>query len=422
MALTLRVTRHNKITVTPPIVARFGASGGSIGRSPANDLCLPDPDRWVSSRHAELRYRGGDYYVVDISTNGTLLNAADKRLERGAEVRLANGDTIGICGYEIQVAIDNQAVPAQARPAVSARAAGLGGATIIERRAGASTLPPAQIPRPANRPPSRPQHPPAQPPAAPQARPPQHRASPPLAEQTRMITRAELIRAMPALSDDGRSSAPAADGQTLLNAFFAGLGCKIPTSNADEQQRMLRHAGDLLRTLANGLVEVLKVRSNFKSELRLEMTTIQSSENNPFKFSLDLEQTLVRILAEPEGSAVMLPPVEAARSACADINDHQQAVIHGLRTLLRSVLQELNPKQIEQETPRSGAIEERLNPAAQKARAWELYVETFDRLYEEIREDALRRFDRAFADGYESYTRQRRRERGIVGNRRGGRG
>jgi type VI secretion system protein ImpI len=416
MALTLRVIRHNKAAVNPPIIARFGGDGGSIGRAPENDLCLPDPDRWVSSRHAKLRFREGHYYVVDVSTNGTLLNAADNRLVPGSEVRLANGDTLGICGYEIQVSIDNSPLPdkSRARAPGPADPATLGGPTIIERRPEASTMPPAKIPTPANRQP---------PPKPADLRDHQRGAtsSPGAATggHTQIISRAEMLQQPPVLTGEAQVGATPSTDNDLLDAFFEGLGCRIQTADPMEQRRTLRHAGQLLRTLSQGLIEVLKVRSDFKNELRLEMTTIQHSENNPFKFSLDLDETLERILREPEGSSRMLPPVEAAASASADLKDHQQAVIHGLRTLLRAVLQELDPDAIEQETPKSGAIEERLNPAARKARAWDHYVATFKQLHEEVREDALRRFDRGFADGYESYSQRRRTERGIIGKRRG---
>ncbi len=415
MALTLRVIRHNKAAINPPIIARFGAGDGSIGRSPENDLCLPDPDRWVSSRHAKLTFRDGAYYVVDVSTNGTLLNAADNRLVRDSAVRLANGDMLGICGYEIQVSIDNHALPEKspARAPGVADPASLGGPTMIERRPEASTMPPAQIPRPANRQPPTP----AEPRDAVRTSPPS--VPVPAGTHTQLINRAELLPQRPAVA---LATAPGADPtseQRLFDAFVEGLGCRIQATDQAEQQRIFQNAGQLLRTFSQGLVEVLKVRSHFKNELRLEMTTIQHSENNPFKFSLDLEETLERILREPEGNSRMLPPVEAAASACADLKDHQQAIIHGLRTLLRAVLQELDPDAIEQETPKSGVIEERLNPAARKARAWDHYVATFKQLHEEVREDALRRFDRGFADGYESYTRRCRTERGIVGKRRG---
>lgn len=425
MALTLRVIRHNKAALNPPIIARFDESGGSIGRSLENNLCLPDPDRWVSGRHAKVTFREGNYYVVDISTNGTSLNAEDNRLMRGAEVRLGNGDTLGICGYEILVSIDDQ--PALSRSssqyAVGAAAATPNDASVIDFRPGAASAPPVQLPRPENREAPRTASPSSQlqestglPYAARKPSPASRESA---GSQTRVISRAELFGHPPAPSGPSPSSDSPVSDQCLFHAFLQGLGCRVQSADLAEQQRILQNAGELLHTLAQGLIDVLKVRSAFKNALRLEITTIQDSENNPFKFALDVEQTLERILREPDGNSSMLPPVKAAASAFADLNDHQQAVIHGLRTLLRAVLQELDPARIEQETPRSGALEERLNPAARKARARDLYVTTFKRLHDEVRDDALRRFDRAFADGYESHVHRRKAERGMIGKRRG---
>jgi hypothetical protein len=47
----------------------------SIGRDPDNAVMIPDPR--VSSRHARLVRRGGQWWIEDLgSTNGTLVNGA----------------------------------------------------------------------------------------------------------------------------------------------------------------------------------------------------------------------------------------------------------------------------------------------------------------------------------------------------------
>jgi predicted component of type VI protein secretion system len=74
MALTLRVTSFHSQALGADSTRVFGAQGGAIGRALDNDWVLPDPDKFVSSHHAQIFCRGGTYALRDTSTNGTFLN------------------------------------------------------------------------------------------------------------------------------------------------------------------------------------------------------------------------------------------------------------------------------------------------------------------------------------------------------------
>jgi hypothetical protein len=64
----------------------------TIGRSPGCGVSLPD-DTFVSSVHARVFLRSGDYHLEDLgSTNGTFLN--DTKV--GAAVRLRPGDSVRV--------------------------------------------------------------------------------------------------------------------------------------------------------------------------------------------------------------------------------------------------------------------------------------------------------------------------------------
>lgn len=59
-----------------------------IGRSKRSDVVINDPN--ISRRHAELRLRGNDYFIVDLdSTNGVEING--KKVKTGS---LKNGDVL----------------------------------------------------------------------------------------------------------------------------------------------------------------------------------------------------------------------------------------------------------------------------------------------------------------------------------------
>ena len=81
----------------------FDERGGSIGRLDTNDWALPDPDRWVSSKHAMVRFQSGAFCLEDVSTNGTFLNEPDRPVSKTEPVRLKDGDRLFIGDYEILV-------------------------------------------------------------------------------------------------------------------------------------------------------------------------------------------------------------------------------------------------------------------------------------------------------------------------------
>ena len=110
MALRLEITSKQKRALGERAVKEFGVDGGVIGRSLESDWVLPDPERFVSSRHASIDFRSGSYYIVDTSTNGVYVNEEDVPVGRGNPQRLFNGDRLRVGDYEIEVIIDEDAM------------------------------------------------------------------------------------------------------------------------------------------------------------------------------------------------------------------------------------------------------------------------------------------------------------------------
>ncbi len=77
----------------------------TIGRGPANDLVLPDPERMLSKSHCVIEDQGGNVVVVDLSTNGTFLNYAKIPLGP-VPTPLNNGDVLTLGAFELVVAIN----------------------------------------------------------------------------------------------------------------------------------------------------------------------------------------------------------------------------------------------------------------------------------------------------------------------------
>ncbi|MFK7837098.1 MAG: type VI secretion system-associated FHA domain protein TagH [Sulfitobacter sp.] len=81
-------------------------TGGSLslGRGPANDVVLPDPERQLSKNHCVIEDHGGNIVVVDFSTNGTFLNYSKTPLGR-TQTPINNGDILSLGTYELLVEI-----------------------------------------------------------------------------------------------------------------------------------------------------------------------------------------------------------------------------------------------------------------------------------------------------------------------------
>ena len=98
MELVVRALRCPPPDQPQAINARFGASGGRIGRSNTCSLPLPSPDRYISREHLEIRCRDGRYSLKVISrVNGCSVN--DNAVPPGSAVELSNGDRIQLGDY-----------------------------------------------------------------------------------------------------------------------------------------------------------------------------------------------------------------------------------------------------------------------------------------------------------------------------------
>jgi type VI secretion system protein len=106
VALRLAIISEAEGTLGEPASALFGTAGGTIGRSHDNDWVLPDPDRYLSSHHARIRYRNGGYIIEDTSTNGLFLNDGVDPVGRLGPQPLRHGDTLRLGPYKIKVTDD----------------------------------------------------------------------------------------------------------------------------------------------------------------------------------------------------------------------------------------------------------------------------------------------------------------------------
>jgi len=101
MPLTLRFQSSGRIPGRGDPV-RMRGRNLTVGRGPANDLVLPDPDRTISTRHLVIEEQGDRIVVLDLSSNGTFLNYGKVPLG-AAPTKINDGDVLCIGPYELVV-------------------------------------------------------------------------------------------------------------------------------------------------------------------------------------------------------------------------------------------------------------------------------------------------------------------------------
>src|SRR5882724_7383180 len=113
MTLTLQIENETSFPDGGPLsVSIKGRRGLDIGRDPYLDWTLPDPSRFISGKHCEVRWHDGAYWLHDISTNGTFLYGADSRLK--APHMLRDGDRFSVGHYIVVAAVDDSGAAPEA--------------------------------------------------------------------------------------------------------------------------------------------------------------------------------------------------------------------------------------------------------------------------------------------------------------------
>jgi FHA domain-containing protein len=104
MVLLMRAVSFKGRPVMPELSARFEEGGGTIGRGQNNALVLPDPERYISRIHATVSFQAGGFIITDNGTkNPVVLNG--RMLGQGSQAKLADGDTVKIGDYLLEVSL-----------------------------------------------------------------------------------------------------------------------------------------------------------------------------------------------------------------------------------------------------------------------------------------------------------------------------
>ena len=102
MILTLLAVSLNDQALSRPITARFDSRGGTIGRADHSTMALPDPERVISRKQAEVVFMGDGYMIRNLGAANPI-TVAGRPLAQGETALLRDADEVGIGSYRLRV-------------------------------------------------------------------------------------------------------------------------------------------------------------------------------------------------------------------------------------------------------------------------------------------------------------------------------
>ncbi len=385
MPLELKIVSEHADLVGDDAVREFHDDGGTIGRSLQNDWILPDPDRFISGRHAAIDFKGGIYYLVDTSSNGVYINNEMEPIGKGNPRRLFDGDTLRMGDFQFRVAVDcgeSLVMPMEEKvnlmpnnteqfvDEVSLRT----GMKLLdeEELTGDDEFQSALFGSP------------------------EEKADPEPEVEVEVEVKAELE----VDKDTASSESAEVTAEDLFDSFLDGLGInRVELHPSMDRAEMMLTAGQVLREFVRGTTDLLSSRANLKNTFRLDQTTVLPRHNNPMKFSENTTDLLKQLLIGGEGD--YLGAKDSVREVCKDLINHQNAFLDAMNSAFIDFADRFEPEELQDGFDRTlgGGLLSFMN----KSKYWSLYRD----IYPIITEKGGGRFPQMFGEEFvKAYERQ----------------
>lgn len=362
----------------------FKQAGGVIGRAEECDWVIPDRKRVLSSRHAEVSYRDGAFYLTDTSSNGVQLKDTGASLRKGEAQRIEHGSVYCLGDFEIRARLIRD-------PSIFEGDIGLAqpAGSIIPDDAFLDLDPMAALDQQERvyaevddltaiiRP---------------QTTQAQQRDYAQIDEENLLVP--ELVMPTPPV-EPKRPPEPERLPPTFWEKFSDALGVKLDDLDDDAREALALQAAKLLKQSVGNLQQALRTRSELKNEMRLALTTVQSAGNNPLKHTADSGEALHALLRG--GKAGQLSAEQSISRSFRDLQAHQVALLAASRAAAKGMFEQLSPEQLVVRFEREGRkpliatagsrwrAYRRLHTALEQNDEWgdRLFARDFARTYEE---------------------------------------
>ena len=404
MTLRLSVVSEHGMRLGTRSSRVFGVHGGSIGRGSDNEWILPDPERYLSAKHARIDFRKGSYVLVDTSSNGTYVNGAQVPLGKYHDYQLKDGDYVRLGEYEMLVSIDksNDFPPEEsAIVAYDGRAPSSAVKKSTANDLGAE-LDLSELLEPSNAAAVdsgvRPRNAYGQPLAPAEDAPEENEDA--SATPWHMMTRplkvegssAQAARAQPPMLFDG-------DLDAGLAAFCRGAGVDPRSIGPDARAAALQLAGQLLRESVIGLMDLNQNRAEFRNRFRITKPA-DDGPDSPLNLSRGVDEALVRLLTKLSTRA---GSVDAIRHNFREHKAQNVAAVAAMHAAFEEFLGRVDPKELEERFER--AAKRGVFGTQNKGKYWDLYAEMFGGLAQRPADGFPHLFVEAFAKAFEARLR-----------------
>jgi predicted component of type VI protein secretion system len=355
MALLLKITSDHRKVLGDDCERAFDGKGGIIGRSLQADWILPDPDRFISGRHAAIDFKGGMYYLADTSSNGVYVNDDSEPLGKGNPRRLFDGDKLRMGDFEFLVSIENGeslVMPPEEPTTVIPEDVGL---QVAEEplKSGIQMLDAEEITGDEEF---------------------QATLFGGRIEDAKTQANGEMVdqQQNPFTAPEEPKELSPAD---LVDALFEGMGISRSEIHPSvDALDVMRNAGNVLNEFITGIADLLKSRSSFKTVFRLEQTTTLPRHNNPLKLSEDVRTSVKQLLIGEEGE--YLGPVDSVKEVCRDLRFHHDAMLAAMNISLVEIANRFDPEELQENFDRTFK-KKSLFPIMDQLRYWRLYCDLY---------------------------------------------
>jgi len=375
MPLHLEIVSDHKDILGDDHIREFREDGGTIGRSLENDWILPDPERFLSGKHATVDCQSGSYYLADVSSNGVYLNDAIEPLGNGNPRRLFNGDRIRMGDFEFLVTLDEgedldmpppepmTVVPDHIEQVVDEESLRSDIKLLDEKEiSGTNVFEKALF----------------------------GKASEEETEKSEQVDNQPNPFAPPPSEKEQAH----VDAANLLDSFMKGLGIsRTEIHPSTDPLEVMENAGRVLKEFVDGTADLLASRTALKSLFRLDKTTMLPRHNNPLKLSENARDSMLQLLVGKEGE--YLAPVDAVREVCRDLKFHHDAVLEAMISAYQDFADRFDPDELKQNFDRTlngKPLMKKMN----QLKYWQLYCD----LYPVMTQPGSGRFPHQFSEEF----------------------
>lgn len=364
----------------------FKQAGGLIGRADHCDWIILDKASHVSSQHARITFDHGEFYLTDLSTNGTQILPSGQQLRKGETHLIEHGNQYRLGKFEMVARLVRD--PAGYVGAVEH-------SPVVESYIPDDAFLDLDILNTADHQEFDPDLDELLPSFGPQQAS-QQGVSYGSADTQNLLIPELVPEQQTAAAVEPASSLP--QSEDFWTRFADAVGVDLNAMDQEHREAFAVNVANLLKQSISGLQQTLRTRSELKNELRLALSMAQHSGNNPLKYAGDASEAIGLLLNTPRSG--QLSAERAVTKAFRDIQAHQVAMLTASRAALRGALEHFAPQQLSLRFERD-ARKPRFFTQAKRWQAYERHHQTLcaDQEWSE------RLLARDFAQAYEEQVR-----------------